>query len=216
MPVKLLLVDDHPLTIGAYRQVIQENCKEGDYTCTVAQSAEEAYHAITNSVTPFTAAIIDHGLPPYEEKEINSGLDVALLLRERMPGCRIMMITAHTEILIVYDIYKLAKPEGFILKSELTPQLLSQVLLSVLDGETYKSPLVANSIKEVWKKELMVDDVNRQILFYLSKGYKMKEVEDMVFLSSSAVQKRIASMKKVFEVSSDGSLVKEAILQGFL
>ena len=62
----------------------------------------------------------------------------------------------------------------------------------------------------------MVDDINRQILFFLSKGYKMKEVEEMVFLSGSAVQKRIASMKKAFEVSNDGSLVKEAIQQGFL
>jgi DNA-binding NarL/FixJ family response regulator len=217
MSLKILLIDDHPLTIGAYRQVIQDSLTENSHSSTVANNAEQAYNAITQAENShFNLAIIDHGLPAYEEKELKSGLDIALLLRERMPNCNIVMITAHTEMLIIYDIYKLAKPEGFIIKSELTPQLLAQTIKIVTEGDTYRSPIVSNCVKEIWKKELMVDDINRQILFFLSKGYKMKEVEEIVFLSGSAVQKRIASMKKVFEVSSDGSLVKEAIKQGFL
>lgn len=217
MSVKILLIDDHPLTIGAYRQVIQDSLDENTHSTTVANTAEQAYKAIAQSAgSAFNLAIIDHGLPPYEEQNLKSGLDIALLLREKMPNCCIIMITAHTEMLIIYDIYKLAKPEGFIIKSELTPQMLAQVVNIVLEGDTYRSPIVTNCIKEIWKKELMVDDINRQILFFLSKGYKMKEVEEMVFLSGSAVQKRIASMKKAFEVSNDGSLVKEAKQQGFL
>lgn len=216
MSVKILLVDDHPLTVGAYRQVLQDNLPENSYTCDIANNAEQAYQAITGSNAGFNIAIIDHGLPAYEPQNLKSGLDIAMMLRQRMPECRIIMITAHTEMLILYDIYKLAKPEGFIIKSELTPQMLSQVIATVNGGENYRSPMVQNCIKEIWKKELMVDDINRQILFFLSKGYKMKEVEEMVFLSGSAVQKRIASMKKAFEVSSDGSLVKEAVKQGFL
>jgi len=216
MSVKILLVDDHPLTVGAYRQVLQDNLPENSYTTAIANNAEQAYHAIAGSSTDFNIAIIDHGLPAYEPQNLKSGLDIAMMLRQRMPECRIIMITAHTEMLILYDIYKLAKPEGFVIKSELTPQMLSQVIATVTEGDNYRSPMVQNCIKEIWKKELMVDDINRQILFFLSKGYKMKEVEDMVFLSGSAVQKRIASMKKAFEVSSDGSLVKEAVKQGFL
>lgn len=150
MSLKILLIDDHPLTIGAYRQVIQDSLPENSHSSTVANTAEEAYNAIVQAGnSPYKLAIIDHGLPAFEEQELKSGLDIALLLRERMPNCNIIMITAHTEMLIIYDIYKLAKPEGFIIKSELTPQLLAQTIKIVTEGDTYRSPIVSNCVKEI-------------------------------------------------------------------
>jgi len=171
---------------------------------------------MAHQANPFSLAAIDHNLPPYEEKRLVTGADVALLLRKTMPGCRIVMITAHTEILVLYDIYKKIEPEGFITKNELTPQKLGDIAVQVLAGDTYKSPIVNKSIREVWTKELMIDDINRQILFFMAKGYKAKELDGLVFLSDSSIQKRIASMKKAFCVTDNSSLVKEAIIQGFL
>jgi hypothetical protein len=51
---------------------------------------------------------------------------------------------------------------------------------------------------------------------YLSKGYKIKDLEKIVSLSISPIQRRIAQMKEVFDVKEDSSLVKEAFKQGFL
>lgn len=62
----------------------------------------------------------------------------------------------------------------------------------------------------------MFDDINRQILMYLSKGYKIKDLEKIISLSISPIQRRIAQMKDAFDVKEDSSLVKEAILLGFI
>jgi DNA-binding NarL/FixJ family response regulator len=62
----------------------------------------------------------------------------------------------------------------------------------------------------------MVEDYNRQILLYMSKGFKIKELADIICLTTSAIQKRIVRMKKAFDVDDDNGLVKEAIRQGFI
>ena len=45
---------------------------------------------------------------------------------------------------------------------------------------------------------------------------KIKDLEKIVSLSISPIQRRIAQMKDAFEVKEDGSLLKEAFKQGFL
>ena len=60
------------------------------------------------------------------------------------------------------------------------------------------------------------NDTNREILLYLSKGYRIQDMEKVVFLSLSAIKRRIAQMKELFEVSEDSSLVKAARIQGFI
>ena len=82
------------------------------------------------------------------------------------------MITAHTEILIVYGMLKKIFPEGLVIKKEVTAINLITIVKTVLDDNKYTSPLVKTVISDIWKKELMVEDFNRQILFYMSKGFK--------------------------------------------
>ncbi|MFP9112717.1 response regulator [Flavobacterium sp. RHBU_3] len=215
--MEILLVDDHPFTIEGYQNVMNNTFVPQPFI-TVAGSCDTAWEAIQRIQVgkSFNLAVIDQSLPPSPQHKLNNGTDIALLLRKVMPDCKIIMVTAHNEILVLYDIFKKAEPEGFITKSELTPQKLSEIATRINDGDTYKSPAINKSISQVWMKELMVDDTNRQILFFMAKGYKAMELADLVFLSDSSVQKRIASMKKAFNVTDNNSLVKEAINQGFL
>ncbi|TEB41368.1 hypothetical protein D0809_25880 [Flavobacterium circumlabens] len=111
---------------------------------------------------------------------------------------------------------KKIRPEGLIIKNDITPNNLPIVVKEVMQGNQYQSPTVKSCINEIWKKELMVEDYNRQILFYLSKGFKIKELEPIIYLTTSTIQKRIIKMKKAFDVTDDIGLVKEAITQGFV
>jgi len=214
--MNILLVDDHPFTTDGYKTVMLKRFAENAPNVTIAASCKAAYDAVISTRNSFSLAIIDHSLPTYEEKKLRNGTDIALLLRKAMPACKIIMITAHTEILVLYDIFKRVSPEGFVTKGELTPENLGDAATAITGGDTYISMAVTHSISEVWKKELMVDDTNRQILFFMAKGYKAMELANLVFLSDSSIQKRIASMKKAFGVIDNSSLVKEAIQQGFL
>ena len=133
-----------------------------------------------------------------------------------MPDCKIIMVTAHSEVIIIYNNNKKVNPDGLINKNDISPDNLQLIVAEVIQVNIYHSPIIKNCINEIWKKELMFDDFNRQILSYLSKGFKVKELEDVVYLSTSTIQKRIIRMKTAFEVHDDSGLVKEAIKQGFI
>ena len=218
--MNVLVVDDHPMTVEGYINALSANpfgLYEPNFT--KANNCEEAYSTLLRATAAkhsFDLTIIDKGLPGYEEKSILSGSDLVNLIRENMPNCKIIMITAHTEVIIVYEIYKNVRPDGLIIKNDITPEKLQQAVIEIIHGNSYQSITVKSCINEIWKKELMVEDYNRQILLYLSKGFKIKELEGIICLTTSAIQKRIIRMKKVFEVTDDSGLVKEAIKQGFI
>lgn len=218
--MNILLVDDHPMTVEGFMNVLLKTTflKEKP-VFTQKHSCEGAYFAITEAIQKgqsFDLAIVDQGLPSYAEQSIVSGSDLALLIRERMPNCKIIMVTAHSEVIIIYDIVKKVSPDGLINKNDISPDNLQLIVTEVMQGNQYHSDTIKNCINEIWKKELMFDDFNRQILSYLSKGFKVKELEDVVHLSTSAIQKRVIRMKTAFEVADDSGLVKEAIKQGFI
>ncbi len=215
--MNILLVDDHPMTVEGFMNVLLKvNFSEQKAIFTKAHNCKDGYDAITKSKNPFEIAIIDQGLPSYHEQSIATGSDLALLIRKNMPDCKIIMVTAHSEVIIIYDIVKKVNPDGLINKNDISPDNLQLIVAEVIQGNIYHSPIIKNCINEIWKKELMFDDFNRQILSYLSKGFKVKELEDVVYLSTSTIQKRIIRMKTAFEVHDDSGLVKEAIKQGFI
>lgn len=214
--MNILIVDDHPMTVSGYIESLSAAtlinqplmfCKA--YNC------EEAFQKSCEAIS-LELAIIDYGLPAYETENLYSGSDVAMMVRQKHPDCKIVIITAHTEILLVYGILKSVQPDGLLLKNEITPENLPLIVHQILDGNPFQSRGVRNIVKEIWKKDLLVDDINRQILIYLSKGYKIKKVEKVLSLSISAIQRRISMMKDAFDVKEDSSLVEEAFLNGFL
>ncbi|HEX9152277.1 MAG TPA: response regulator [Flavobacterium sp.] len=218
--MNVFLVDDHPMTVEGYVSALLAApfglCEP---VFTKAHNCEDAYAILKKTASSkqlFDIAIVDKGLPGYEAKSILSGSDLAVMIREKMPNCKIIMVTAHTEVIIIYDIAKKIRPEGLIIKNDVTPDKLQQAVLEVMQGIQYHSPMVKSCINEIWKKDLMIEDQNRQILLYLSKGFKIKELEGIIHLTTSAIQKRVIRMKNAFDVTDDTGLVKEAIKQGFI
>ncbi|HEY6142016.1 MAG TPA: response regulator [Flavobacterium sp.] len=218
--MNILLVDDHPMTVeGFMNALMKSNFLKEEPVFFKTHTCEGAYNTIIKAISSqksFDLAILDQGLPNYPEQSIESGSDLALLIKKHMPDCKIIMVTAHTEVIIVYDIVKKVRPDGLVIKNDITPDNLQEIVTEVIEGNLYHSPMVKSCINEIWKKELMIEDYNRQILLYLSKGFKIKELESVIFLTTSAIQKRIIRMKKAFDVSDDTGLVKEAIKQGFI
>jgi DNA-binding NarL/FixJ family response regulator len=218
--MNIFLVDDHPMTVEGYSNALLEiPFGLNNPSFTKAYDCEEAYATLFRKLSLnelFDIAIIDKGLPGYDSKGILSGSDLAILIKEKMPDCKIIMITAHTEVIIVYDIVKKVRPEGLIIKNDITPEKLQQAVTAIIAGDQYYSAIVKKCVSEIWKKELMIEDYNRQILLYLSKGFKIKELESIIHLTTSTIQKRIIRMKKAFDVTDDTGLVKEAIKQGFI
>ena len=207
------------MTIHGYLETIKNNIPTADYVFSTATNCRDAYTLIQLSAKNgifFDFVLLDHGLPDYGELAIQSGGDLVQHIRRMMPETYVIVVTAHTEVIIVYDIVKNKRPDGLVIKKDLSPSLLPIVLKEVAENKTYHSLTVKECVKEIWKKDLMIDDFNRQILIYLSKGYKIKDLEQIVCLSTSSIQKRIIKMKTAFDADDESGLVKQAILSGYI
>lgn len=195
------------MTVEGYINLLKKEIPV--FTPFKALNCEEAYHII-NSDSFLDWAIIDYQIPEFEEKELNNGIDIALLIKKHHPKCKIIMITAYQEAVIVYDIHKKARPDALIIKNDISYTTFKECLTS---ENRYLSVTAQKVIGIINSNEELVNDINREILLYLKQGYKLDEIGDALSFSESTIKKRIAKLKELLNAKDINSLIKEATLQ---
>lgn len=216
----ILLVDDHPAILNGYLSVLSFNDEGIELFPTFCYNCEEAYHAITKieNANLFDFILLDRSLPPYHEKNIKSGEDLALLAKEHQNKAKIVMLTAHAETFIIYDIIHKTRPNGLIIKSDATGEVLLDAFHDIINGKTYYSTTVTDNMKDLLIREDYLDSINRQIIVLLAQGFKNKTIASQLGLSDSTVEKRKSKIKDFFLInkSTDEELIIEAKKQGFI
>jgi DNA-binding NarL/FixJ family response regulator len=216
----ILLVDDHPAILNGYLSVLSFNDEGIELVPTFCYNCEEAYHAITKleNANLFDFILLDRSLPAYHEKNIKSGEDLALLAKEHQTKAKIVMLTAHAETFIIYDIIHKTKPNGLIIKSDATGEVLLDAFHDIIEGKTYYSTTVTENMKDLLVREDYLDSINRQIIVLLAQGFKNKTIASQLGLSDSTVEKRKSKIKDFFlnNKSTDEELIIEAKKQGFI
>ena len=219
-PINILIVDDHPFIIEAYKNAIKGYNAKGEYefAITQAKDCKTGYEAITEAPEPFGIAFFDLSMPVYEEKNIFSGEDLAQLIKREMPDCKIILLTMHTELLKINTIIKNINPNGLVIKNDLTFDELLLAFDKILKGENYYSQTVVKLVSQIQYNNIEIDAFDKQILFHLSKGTKTKDIPQYVPLSLSAVEKRKLNLKDMLEIKggSDIDLIREAKNKGMI
>lgn len=147
--IQLLMVDDHPFILQAYKNTLDRfKPEEYEIVPTSADSGLTGYEAIVQSPFVFDVAFLDISIPAYPAKNIQSGVELALLLRERMPDCKIVLLTMHNEKLKFDYFSETIKPNGLVVKNDLTFEELLHAFGTILSGEIYYSETVIKMIKE--------------------------------------------------------------------
>ena len=210
----LLLIDDHPITIDGYVNILT-NHNDTPIDFTTAYSCEEAYVKITKrylSQKTFEVAFLDISLPPYESRNIQNGVDLGILIRQYFPDCKIILLTMHSETLLVHNAIKKINPEGFILKNDINAQSLLSAYLSIMQGQKFYSATISKVHNENSIKKLNFDALDFQILDLISKKIKTNDMPKHLNLSLSAIEKRKASIKiKILkDKGSDKEIIEEA------
>lgn len=200
--MNILLVDDHIMTLEGYAAILKTDTN----SFYKAQTCENVYDIVREEVA-FDVAVIDHNLPPFPKQGLFSGVDCALLIKKKNPNCKIILITAHIEFMELYSMYKKVKPSALIVKEDLTVDSLRSIVHSTENG-IYLSDRAKQAIEFVRDKLSLLNETNVEILMYLSKGFKINELTDIIGLSKSAIQKRVAKMQLEFDVSDTSSLIK--------
>jgi len=215
----ILIVDDHPFIIQGYKNAITRyNPTHHEFFITEAKDCESAYNVITNPKSEaFDIAFLDISMPPYEDKGIYSGEDVAKLILEYMPNCKIILLTMFTEFLKIKTIIKNINPNGLVIKNDLTFDELLFAFDKVIKNETYYSQSVIKML-ESQNHSIEIDLFDKQILFHLSKGTKTKEMPQYIPISLNAIEVRKLNLKELLNVieGSDIDLVREARNIGLL
>ena len=217
--VNILIVDDHQFIIQGYKNVINLfPDKSFTFNFIEASDCKSGYDTIVNAAQPFDIAFLDVSMPEYPEKNIHTGEDLAKLLIETMPSCKIALLTMHSESLKVQSIIEEINPVGLVIKNDLTFDSMILALTSIIQGETYYSDSVIKFLNNQQKEKVYVDVIDRQILHYLNKGINYDDIPLYITISSSSVKTRKENMKDLLGISGtdDATLVAIAKDRGML
>ncbi|WP_159799315.1 response regulator [Flavobacterium sp. MK4S-17] len=199
--LNILIVDDHPMTVDGYINVLSEEKFENhELVFTKALDCKQAYEYIIDSKNngkPFNIAYLDLSLPPYPDKNINSGFDLGILLREMIPDCIIIILTMHSESALVDRLIKEINPQGILCKSDIDIDEFLNAFKIIFSGDNYLSSKIVKSLKDKVFDAYKLDNYDKQILMRLSEGILTKNIPNYVPLSLSAIEKRRDRMKNM-------------------
>jgi DNA-binding NarL/FixJ family response regulator len=218
-PINILIVDDHPFIIEAYKNAINKYSQQGtEFVVTQANNCKTGYENIVDQPKPFDIAFFDISMPEYAEKGIYSGEDLAMLIKTEMPSCKVILLTMHTELLKINNIIKNINPSGLIIKNDLTFDELLFAFDKIIKNESYYSQTVIKLVGQAQYNNIELDVFDKQILFHLSKGVKTKDLPQYIPLSLSAVEKRKLNIREILEVKdgNDIDLINEAKKKGVI
>lgn len=219
--IKLLMVDDHPIIIEGYQNVLLATKQEHQTLhIDTANNCDEAVIMIERASKkyPYHVCFFDISLPSSEDGKYASGEDLALLAKRLMPRAKIVILTMFNETYRIHNIIKEINPDGFLIKSDLTSMELADAFQQILKSPPYYSSTVNNYLKKTISSDIYVDDINRRILHLLSQGIKTKSLNEYIDISTSGIEKRKKHLKLLFSVDDgkDETLLKEAREKGFL
>lgn len=218
--MNVLIADDHQLTIDAYKTILSFSLQLGDNINFIeANSCEEAYLKINQCLDNnlrIDLAILDYSMPIYSEKNILNGADVCIYLQKQMPNCINMILTSIMENIILFEIILNVKPHDIVTKSDIDGNKFLEIIEILLSGKKYRSGFVSMQIEEIWENKAFVNELNRKILQYLAKGYKLKEIAQELDVSEITIKKHISKIRESLNLNEDDNILKEAKSRGYL
>jgi len=200
-----LIVDDHPMLIDGYISVISNFVDNYDFNFIKAMDCESGYKAIKqnhNLNNKIDIAIFDISLPAYKEKNILCGGDLALYFKKRFINSKTIMITHHTEGVILKTIANKVQPNGFLNKGDIDYKTFKKIFNIILNNENYVSETISNSLSNLNRNIFDFDAIDYEIISLIDKGIKTKDLPNYLPISLSAIEKRKAKIKFLILSSS--------------
>ena len=197
--INILVLDDHPINSDAYINLINEgdrNLTFNFHKTTDCHSAFNKINQLEKTTTPLDIALVDLSVPGYLDQKLLSGTDIALLIRQRFPECIIIILTMHSEPLVLFNAQKQIDPEGFISKNDIDFETFPTIFNDIINLQNYYSPSINVAINSLLRQTIKWDEYDIQIVLLLEKGIQTKELPQYINLSLSSIEKRKAILKR--------------------
>lgn len=129
-------------------------------------------------------------------KKIIFGYRYCIIDKTIFPDCIIIMLTMHTEPLVLYNVYNSVNPEGFLSKNNIDFEMFPEIINKIVNVENNYSTSINKAIQKLVKQTFGWYEFDLQILLLLEKGIYTKDLPYYMNLSLSSIEKRKATIKR--------------------
>jgi DNA-binding NarL/FixJ family response regulator len=207
--IRVLIADDHAVVAEGLRHLIQ---MEPDMQ--VVGCVADGVQAVRSSLeTNPDIVLMDNAMP-----DLN-GTEATLQLRGRRPTTRVIMLSMHTDPVLVWRALD-AGARGYVLKKSVAKDLM-EAIRTVYGGRRYLSrPLLDSVFNHLTVNNTSSDPLarlsarERQVVQMLAEGRAMAEIATLQSLSLKTVETYRARAMVKLGVRDFAGLVKFAVRHG--
>lgn len=211
---RILLVEDHTLLRHGVKAMLAE-----DPDLEVVGESDNGRDAVhlAGSLSP-KLILMDLSMPG------TNGMEAIAQIKKRYPEIRILVLTVHKDEEYIRESLR-AGADGYVLKHATRDELMLAVH-SLLNGKTYLSPDVANSVvsgyldgrnggSEQTPFETMTQR-EREVLKLIAEGHPNKHIATYLCVSVKTVEKHRSNLMKKLGLHNAAALTAFAIEKGMV
>ncbi|HUJ50569.1 MAG TPA: response regulator transcription factor [Bryobacteraceae bacterium] len=205
MRAKLLLADDHSITLEGMRSVIG---REHDLVGEVRDGRALVAEALR--LRP-DLIVLDIGMP------LLNGIEATRQIRRAWPRAKLLFVSMHSNGLYVREAMN-AGASGYILKTSAAEELLPAIR-AVLEGQVYMSPALGPNVipaAPARRETPGLTERQREVLQLIAEGHSSKEVASILGISIKTANFHRYEVKKKLGVHSIAELAAFAARSGLV
>ena len=199
-PVRIVIVDDHTLVRSGFRLLLESI--DGFDVVADATNGEEALELIEKATPDIVITDIAMGGM--------SGIELTAEVLKRWPTTQCIVLSMYKTAPYVKSALA-AGASGYLLKESVDAEL-ELAIRSVVKGETYLSPVVADLL--VAKKDYALTRRQTEVLRAIAEGMTTKETARHLGVSPKTVETHRAELMKRLDIYDIAGLVRFALREG--
>lgn len=205
--MKIAIADDHSLIVNGFSNLI--TAEMPDVQVFTAENKMELFKLLSREKIDILFQDVKFGR--YDAREFVKGL------KEAFPKLKIIVISTlndgHTVTMLVKQ-----GVNGYISKSDDSKEILAAIEAVQLGQVYFSADIKHNTDTHRLKKtsKTTLTSREKEVLATIINGKTIKEAASELFLSEKTIETYRANLFLKFEASNVASLVKKAILEGYL
>ncbi len=222
-PFNIWLIDDHPLILESYELALNRISVNNTMFKFNIQKSNDCDSAIAKIKVDLDKikvdmVILDISFDKSIKSKFLSGEELGIRIKQLIPDVKIIVSTSHNDSYRINTILRNLNPFGFLIKGDFDSKTLQLAIESIINDTPFYSKTVMTLTRNKNNFKYFLDEIDKQLLYELSIGTKMKYLPNIIPLSKGAIEKRRRRLKDIFEVSKseDRELILKAKKMGFI
>ncbi|NOQ71492.1 MAG: response regulator [Crocinitomix sp.] len=205
--LSVLIIEDHPLITEAYELYtldFDENAK-----IRMAADIKTAEHLINNY--EFDLAFCDVQLGISNSENVQTGVELAELLKARNAGVKIIIGTSIDDMYLIMGIKERVDPDALLIKNDYRGRDLKAIITAIMNNEKFYSITVTKLItkRDQFTDQYMLELKHFNLLLCMKFGYSNIKLEHTFNISNKTVLNWKNKIADAFDVSIK-DIVEEA------